>query len=176
MSTILCLKGAHVCCVEVMSIHNIVSVEDDYLKTDVCSTSRCKWSSCVHCGYFVWDSPSSHMIWYEILHDSSSTAANMASSLVGVHSPLMICVDKCHMCYVLCLVEMLSWRSSKHIGIWLSLSRITVHILQYQLHYYTHWGCHCLLGMYAILRLQLTHSLHIVLNMSNNVLYCWKSV
>lgn len=57
--------------------------------------------------HFVWDSPNSDMIWYEILHDSSSTASTMASSLVGVHSSLMICVDKCHMCYALCLMEML---------------------------------------------------------------------
>jgi len=57
--------------------------------------------------HFVWDSPNSHMIWYEILHDSSSTSATMESSLVGVHSPSMICVDKYHMFYTLCLMEML---------------------------------------------------------------------
>ena len=30
-------------------------------------------------------------------------------------------------------------------------------------------------GMYGVLQLQLTHFLHIVLNMPNNVLYCLKS-
>lgn len=58
-----------------------------------------------HCEYvvnhFVWHSPNSYMIWCEILHESFSTAATMASSLLGVHSSLMICVDKCCMCYTL---------------------------------------------------------------------------
>jgi hypothetical protein len=93
-----------------MSIHTIASVDDDFLETDVCSTS-----SGVDAGdhheyigdHFVWDSPNSLVIWHKILNDSSSTAGIMASSLIGVHSPLLICVDKCCMCYTLCLMEML---------------------------------------------------------------------
>lgn len=110
----------------VMCIHTISNVEDGLMETGVCCSSS-SMDANDHCecivDSFVWDCPSSHVISRETLHYSSSIAAVMASPLVGVHSLWMTCIDKCHMCCILCLLGMLL-ESSKHTGIWLTFTRM----------------------------------------------------